>query len=80
MESLGCWKVQKIVQGRLEDFKLFRMVEYKMEKIQYTNAELQMFEKLMEELVVWMFYQPNSSHPILEIIKKAYNEGRDRKE
>jgi len=47
-------------------------------KKQYTDEELQSFEKMMEELVVWMFYQPNQSHPILEIIKKAYDLGECR--
>ena len=49
-----------------------------MDRINYTDDELHTFDVLREDLIIWMFHSPNDSHPILEIIKKAYEFGKEK--
>lgn len=42
----------------------------------YTDKQLQEFEKLKDNLIIWMYHNTNDSHPILETIKKAFEFGK----
>ena len=46
-----------------------------MKKRTYTNNELMFFDKLTDELVIWLFHTNDKRHAIIETLKKAYNKG-----
>lgn len=46
-------------------------------KNQYTSDELNQFEIWVDELIIWMFSNPNDRYTILQIIKKAYDFGKE---
>lgn len=44
-----------------------------------SDDELNIIEKLTDDLVIWMFNKPNDRYPIVNIIQKAYLMGRNSK-
>lgn len=51
----------------------------KMDRKSYTNLELKMFEKMCEDLIIWMFNTQDKRHAILEVIKRAFEYGRSKR-
>ena len=48
-------------------------------KDEYTNEELRLFERLSDDLCIWLFCSnDNKRYAITKIIKEAYNRGKHR--
>jgi hypothetical protein len=48
--------------------------------IDYTNKELLELQKIKDELIIWMYHNPNDSYPIIAQLKKAFQLGFNHKE
>jgi len=44
---------------------------------EYTANELNEFQIIADDLILWMFTRPDDKHPILQAIKRAFDFGRD---
>lgn len=46
----------------------------------YTDKELDELQKIKDDLIIWMFHNPNDSNPIMVQLKKAFQLGMRHKE
>lgn len=43
----------------------------------YTSHELKRLEKMVDDLIIWMFHTPNDRYPIEKMMKGAFDFGKE---